>query len=113
MPSVDITASLKGFRTLRTLPDDLRKIAVETPIPEKGKDKLRESTPASVLSVLTPDTPLPPDQAAWLPVARQVLAGEFEGADRSTAESLRIGLHRIEHPTCREALARLQHVAKV
>lgn len=56
---------------------------------------------------------LPPDCLPWLHVARQILAGEFDGCDRSTAESLRIGLHRIPHPRCREALARLQHVAKV
>lgn len=47
---------------------------------------------------------LPPDQAAWLPVARQILAGEFEGADRSTVESLTIGLRGIRHPVCDRAL---------
>lgn len=50
---------------------------------------------------------LAPDQAAWLPTARQVLAGEFDGADLSTIESLTIGLRNIQHPLCREALARL------
>jgi hypothetical protein len=51
---------------------------------------------------------LPPDQAAWLPVARQVLAGEFDGCDRSTRESLTIGLRSIQHPDCRRALDRLR-----
>jgi len=32
------------------------------------------------------------DEVPWLHVARQVLAGEFDGCDRSTAASLRIGL---------------------
>jgi hypothetical protein len=108
MPTVDITASLKGFRTLRTLPDDLREIRVEHPIPEKEKDNIGKSTPASVLSVLTPETSLPPDQTAWVPVARQVLAGEFHGADRSTRESLITGLRGIGHPVCHRALERLK-----
>ena len=56
---------------------------------------------------------LPPDCAPWLHVARQVLAGEFDGCDHSTAESLTIGLRGIPHPRCREALARLPHVVKV
>ena len=50
---------------------------------------------------------LAPDCAAWLHVARQILAGEFDGADRSTSESLRIGLRSIPHPLCNRALARL------
>ena len=56
---------------------------------------------------------LPPGCLPWLGVAWQVLAGEFDGCDRSTAESLRIGLRGINHPLCREALARLPHVARV
>lgn len=51
---------------------------------------------------------LPADCAPWLHVARQVMAGEFDGADRSTAESITIGLRSIGHPLCRQALARLQ-----
>jgi hypothetical protein len=47
------------------------------------------------------------DGAAWLHVARQILAGEFVGADRSTVESLTIGLRGIRHPLCRQALAQL------
>lgn len=50
---------------------------------------------------------LAPDCAAWLHVARQILAGEFDGADSSTVASLKIGLHSIPHPLCVRALARL------
>jgi hypothetical protein len=71
---------------------------------ETDVEKLIRSA-GSVPSV--PEPRLPPDQAAWLPVARQVLAGEFENADRSTVESLVIGLRSITHPVCRQALARL------
>ncbi len=46
---------------------------------------------------------LPPDQAVWLYTARQILAGEFDGCDRSTRESLTIGLRSIEHPLARRA----------
>lgn len=51
---------------------------------------------------------LSPDYAPWLHVARQVLAGEFDGADVSTRGSVTIGLRSIPHPTCRQALARLK-----
>lgn len=47
------------------------------------------------------------DQAPWLHVAKQVLAGEFNGADNSTRESLVIGLRNLAHPVCRRALERL------
>jgi hypothetical protein len=50
---------------------------------------------------------LPPDQAAWIPVAKQVLAGEFDGADDSTRASLTIGLRSLRHPNCEAALIRL------
>jgi hypothetical protein len=52
---------------------------------------------------------LPPDCAPWLHVARQILSGEFEGADRSTVASLTFGLRFIAHPVCRRALERLHH----
>jgi hypothetical protein len=50
---------------------------------------------------------LPSDCAPWLHVAKQILAGEFDGADRSTRESLRIGLRSINHPLCHRALEQL------
>ncbi|HWN95651.1 MAG TPA: hypothetical protein VNT99_11505, partial [Methylomirabilota bacterium] len=45
--------------------------------------------------------------ASWLHVARQILDGEFVGADRSTRESLTIGLRSIAHPLCRRALGQI------
>jgi hypothetical protein len=48
------------------------------------------------------------DCAPWLHVAKQVLAGEFDGLlDNSVRGSLEIGLRSIAHPVCRRALARL------
>lgn len=55
----------------------------------------------------TRDTQLPPDCVPWLHIARQVLNGEFVGADSSTVASLTIGLRSIPHQTCKQALARL------
>src|SRR5438876_375756 len=46
---------------------------------------------------------LTPDCVPWLHVARQILAGEFDGAHPSTAESLTVGLRCIPHPLCRSA----------
>jgi hypothetical protein len=51
---------------------------------------------------------LPPGCAPWLHVARQVLAGEFDGADNSTVQSLTIGLRGIRHGLCQQALIRLK-----
>ena len=51
---------------------------------------------------------LPPDCHPWLHVARQILAGEFDGADGSTRENLTIGLRSIRYPLCERALARLK-----
>ena len=51
---------------------------------------------------------LAPDCASWLHVAKQVLAGEFAGADSSTIQSLTIGLRSIRHPLCHQALAQLK-----
>jgi hypothetical protein len=51
---------------------------------------------------------LAPDCAPWLHVAKQVLAGEFDGLmDNSVRGSLEIGLRSISNPVCRRALARL------
>jgi hypothetical protein len=51
---------------------------------------------------------LPPDCAPWIHIARQILAGEFDGADKSTVESLTIGLRAVNHALCRLALERLK-----
>jgi hypothetical protein len=48
------------------------------------------------------------DCAPWLHVARQILAGEFDGADSSTVASLTIGLRSVLHPLCQRALGRLK-----
>ncbi len=43
-------------------------------------------------------------------LAKQILAGEFDGANRSTVEALHIGLRAIHHPLCQRALEHLhQH----
>lgn len=55
-------------------------------------------------------THLPADCAPWLHVARQVLGGEFDGGDRSTLESVLIGVRGIAHPNCRDAKARLERM---
>ena len=50
---------------------------------------------------------LAPDSAAWLHVAKQVLAGEFDGCDGSTRESLIIGLRSVSQPLCQKAVEKL------
>ena len=52
------------------------------------------------------------DEIPWLHTARQVLEGEFEGADRSTCESVTFGLRSIQHPDCQRAFERLASQAQ-
>jgi hypothetical protein len=47
------------------------------------------------------------DSAPWIHVGRQVIAGEFDDADRSTRMSLLIGLRSVSHPVCRQAFENL------
>ncbi len=48
------------------------------------------------------------DCLPWLHIAKQILAGEFDGLmDRSVAKSLTIGLQNIRHPVCQRALQQL------
>ena len=105
-------ATRRGLR-LQPLDGDRLAVPPASLCPPDFADVLRQHKRA-ILDLLEAEAKsLPADCAPWLHVARQVLEGEFDGCDRSTAESLTIGLRRIEHPRCREALARLQHVAKV
>jgi hypothetical protein len=76
--------------------------------PPDFADKLRQHK-AELLALLEANAHnLPPDCAPWLHVAKQVVAGEFDGADKSTIESLTIGLRAVNHALCRLALERLK-----
>jgi len=53
------------------------------------------------------------DELPWLHIAKQILAGEFEGLlDRSVRKSLEIGLRSISHPLSQRALQQLTHNVK-
>ena len=68
---------------------------------------IRTAKPA-LLAVLEAEAAhLPHDCAPWLHIARQVMAAEFDGGDRSLLESLHIGLRSIPHPVCESARTRL------
>ncbi len=113
----DITASISNFHlplTRRNLnktdgsDGSLSSLARE--LQQRPNSEARESVQGVTPHPSEPSevaTMLPPDQAAWLPVARQVLDGEFDGADGSTRASVTIGLRSIHHPKCRSALIRL------
>ena len=76
--------------------------------PPEFADTLRQHK-REILSLLEDQAAgLTPDCAAWLPVARQILAGEFVGADSSTIASLNIGLRSIPHPLCQRAMELLK-----
>lgn len=71
---------------------------------EPSETDLPVALPPTGKQASEPSEFLPPDQAPWLPVARQILDGEFEGADGSTRESLTIGLRSIQNPVCASAI---------
>jgi hypothetical protein len=71
-------------------------------------DEIRRHKPQLLDSLEARAHALPPDCAPWLHVAKQVLAGEFDEADRSTIEAVSIGLRAVKYPSCQRALERLR-----
>jgi hypothetical protein len=69
---------------------------------------LREHKPEILTLLEAQASGLAPDCAPWLHVARQILAGEFDGCDSSTREALMIRLRSIGHSQVREALEKLE-----
>lgn len=47
-------------------------------------------------------------ESDWLVIAKRVLAGEFMTADRSTVQSIIIGLRSNPHPDAKKAVATLE-----
>jgi len=76
--------------------------------PPELLDRIREYKPEIMSLLEARDYHLPPDCAPWLHVAKQILTGEFDGCDRSTRESLNIGLRSIAHPLCQRAVEKLR-----
>ena len=103
--SLCFEATQRGLR-LESRGDKLAVIPASRCPPEFA-DTLRQHK-QEILSLLEGQAAgLAPDCAPWLHVAKQILAGEFVGADGSTRQSLIIGLRSIQHQTCQQALARL------
>jgi hypothetical protein len=99
-------ATLRG---LRLKPDgDTLIVSPKTKCPPDFADMLRRHKQELLSWLSSRAAALTPDCAPWVYVARQVLDGEFDGVDRSTRESLIIGLRNIQHPLCRRALGWLQ-----
>ncbi len=76
-------------------------------LPAELADSLRQHKTELLMLLESRALGLPDDCAPWLHVSKQVLAGEFEPLDKSTAQTLSIGLRSIQHPLCRRALERL------
>jgi hypothetical protein len=70
--------------------------------------QLRTHKPALLLLLEAEAARLPADCGPWLHVARQVLAGEFDGGDRCLTQSLLIGVRNIPHRLCQQARTRLE-----
>lgn len=77
-------------------------------VPSDFADVLRRHKGELLDWLETKSAKLTPDCAPWLHVATQILAGEFDGADKSTLGCLTIGLRSIAHSRCQQALARLR-----
>ena len=105
LPELCHEAARRGLR-LEPRGDKLAVIPGDR-VPPDFADTLRQHKGALLDLLEAQSSHLTPDCAAWLYVARQILAGEFEGADSSTVASLTIGLRSILHPLCQRALERL------
>lgn len=70
-------------------------------------DAIRQHKPSVIGLLESEASDLLASSKGWLCVARQILAGEFDGCDRSTRESLTLRLRSIPHMVCREALKRI------
>jgi hypothetical protein len=105
--SLCFEATRRGLR-LESRGDKLAVIPAKCCPPEFA-DTLRQHK-REILSLLEGQAAgLAPDCVPWLHVAKQILAGEFDGLlDGSVRESLKIGLRLIPHPLCVGALARLR-----
>jgi hypothetical protein len=79
--------------------------------PPDFADVLRRHKPELLSWLEARAAGLTPDCAPWLHVAKQVLGGALDGADRSTRESLAIGLRAVSHPLSQDALGRLTATA--
>lgn len=101
-----LEASRRGLR-LEPRGDKLAVIPAHL-CPPDFADELRAHKRELLNLLETRTACLPPDCAPWLHIARQILAEEFDGADRSTVESLTIGVRNIPHPLCRRALEHLK-----
>ena len=76
-------------------------------VPREFVPILLEHKPAILEWLASGSVAFRPDELPWIHVARQVLAGEFEGANDSLRRSIAIGLRSIRHSICRAALARI------
>jgi hypothetical protein len=47
-------------------------------------------------------------ETEWLAIAKRVLSGEFRSADRSTLQSIVIGLRSNPHPNAKKAVTMIQ-----
>jgi hypothetical protein len=105
-PELCHEAARRGLRLERR--GDMLAVIPAKRCPPEFADTLRQHK-REILSLLEGQAAgLAPDCAPWLHVARQILAGEFDGADNSTAQSLTIGLRGIRHPLCQQALIQLK-----
>ena len=95
-----------------TLAGDKLRTMLPRNCPSELKTAIRANKPEIMVLLEAKAAHLTPDCAPWLHVARQILAGEFEGADGSTIQSLTIGLRGIKHPGCQHAIERLGFPAK-
>lgn len=104
-PEVFREATKRGLR-LEPRGDKLAVIPAHR-VPPDFADVLRRHKRELLDLLETKSANLPTDCAPWLNIARQVLDGEFSDADRTTVESLTVGLRNIKHPRCQRAMQRL------
>jgi hypothetical protein len=86
---------------------DKLKVTPASSCPPEFEDVLRQQKRELVAWLQAQEAHWTPDCDPWVHIARQVIDGEFDGADSCTVACLTIGLRHIRHPLCRRAFARL------
>ena len=87
-----------------TLAGDKLRTLLPRNCPSELKTAIRANKSEIILLLEARALHLPSDGGPWIHIARQVLSGEFHGADRSTIGSLMTGLNAIVgHPIGRRA----------
>ncbi len=106
--AIQIVSEVNAIGGRLTLAGDKLRTMLPRNCPLELKTAIRANKPEIMVLLKARSLHLSADCGPWLYVARQILVGEFDGADKSTIASLLIGLNAVvKHSVGRQAFDRL------